>query len=91
LQSGQLNEEYVLGLLEKREDSSIEIYSHPIARDADQMERDENPGGIAELEALLSTRVRARISEAGFKLATYQNLTNSEMAQCSVPNRRLSW
>jgi len=91
LQSGQLNEEYVLGLLEKREDSSIEIYSHPIARDADQMERDENPGGIAELEALLSTRVRARISEAGFKLATYQNLTNSETAQCSVPKRRLSW
>jgi chitin disaccharide deacetylase len=91
LQSGDMNEEYVLGLLENRGDSSIEVYSHPIAPDANQTERDENPGGITELEALLSARVRAGISAGGFELATYQNLTNPETAQCSAPKRRLSW
>ena len=43
LQSGDLNEEYLLGLLQKRGDSSIEIYSHPIARDANQASRRRIP------------------------------------------------
>ena len=91
LQSGDMNEEYMLGLLARHRESSVEIYSHPIAHNADQAALRENPRGIVELEALLSPRVRAKIEDGGFKLATYQNLTNSEPAQCSVPKRRLSW
>jgi hopanoid biosynthesis associated protein HpnK len=92
LQSGDMNEQYLLGLLERRQrTASIEVYSHPIAHDAGERERRENPGGVAELDALVSPRVRMTIEAAGFRLATYQNLTTSEPPQCSVPKRRLSW
>ncbi len=74
LQSGDLNENYLLGLLARMKNISSEIYAHPLAFDADEPARRENPGGGRELEALLSRRVRAAIDAAGFELSTYQKL-----------------
>ncbi len=77
LQSGDLNEEYLLGLLRliaRTDATSLEIYAHPLDPDADEAEKRENPGGQREMMALLSPRIRAAIEEAGFRLATYDSL-----------------
>jgi hopanoid biosynthesis associated protein HpnK len=74
LQSGDMNEEYLAGLIRQIDGVSGEIYSHPLAPDADEAAKRENPGGASELEALLSNRVRAAIETAGFRLATYDTL-----------------
>jgi hopanoid biosynthesis associated protein HpnK len=76
LQSGDLNENYLLGLLAGMKNTSSEIYAHPLAFDAGEAARRENPGGVRELEALLSKRVRAAIDAAGFELSTYQKLAD---------------
>jgi chitin disaccharide deacetylase len=62
LQTGDMNEDYLLGLLERIEDGDIEIYAHPLAFDADDSERRENPGGIRELQALISPRVHQAVN-----------------------------
>lgn len=74
LQSGDMNEEYLVGLLERIDATSCEIYSHPLAFDANETSKRENPGGALELQALTSPRVRAAIEKAGFRLATYRTL-----------------
>ncbi len=74
LQSGDMNEDYLLGLIERLDDASGEIYAHPLAFDADEAAKRENPGGGRELTAMLSPRIRAAIEKAGFRLATYETL-----------------
>jgi chitin disaccharide deacetylase len=61
LQTGDMNEGYLLGLLERMEGGDVEIYAHPLAFDADEVEKGENPGGIRELQALISPRVRQAV------------------------------
>lgn len=73
LQSGNMNEGYLLGLLKQMEAATSEIYAHPLALDADESAKDENPGGARELQALTSERVRLAIETAGFRLATYKS------------------
>jgi hypothetical protein len=63
LQTGDMNEEYLLGLLERMEGGDIEIYAHPLAFDADDLEKRENPGGTRELQALISPRVREALKQ----------------------------
>ena len=78
LQSGDMNESYLLGLIERMEMTGSEIYAHPLAptddHAADDAARQENPGGACELQALISSRVREAIEKAGFRLATYESL-----------------
>ncbi len=74
LQSGDLNEAYLLGLLSRIESRTSEIYAHPLAFDADETAQRENPGGARELQALTSGRVREAIKAAGFELTTYDRL-----------------
>jgi chitin disaccharide deacetylase len=76
LQSGELNEDYLLGLLARMPRNATEIYAHPLACDADEAAQRENPGGTRELQALTSTRVRNALEQAGFKLATYQTIAD---------------
>ncbi|HZS05675.1 MAG TPA: hopanoid biosynthesis-associated protein HpnK [Blastocatellia bacterium] len=76
LQTGDLNEDYLLGLLARMEGRPSEIYAHPLAFDADETAKRENPGGARELEALTSGRVREAIRAAGFELTTYGDLAN---------------
>lgn len=65
LQTGDLNEDYLLGLLELIKSESIEIYCHPLSFDADEGEKRENPGGARELQGLLSPRVREAMKKIG--------------------------
>ncbi len=76
LQSGDLNEDYLLGLIPRMPRTATEIYAHPLAFDADEAARRENPGGIGELQALMSARVRGAIERTRFKLATYQTIAD---------------
>jgi len=79
LQSGDMNERYLLGLLEQMEGASSEIYAHPLAFDASATAKQENPGGERELQAMLSRRVRQAIDAAGFRLTTYETLAESQL------------
>jgi len=87
LQSGDMNEDYLLGLIRligrphKFDAASGEIYAHPLAFDADEASKRENPGGERELKALISARVRSAIETAGFRPATYETLRT---ADCGV-------
>jgi hopanoid biosynthesis associated protein HpnK len=74
LQSGDINEDYLLKLIEQMEKTSSEIYSHPLSCDASELLKRENPGGERELQALTSKRVLRAIEDAGFRLATYETL-----------------
>ncbi|MBL8188403.1 MAG: hopanoid biosynthesis-associated protein HpnK [Acidobacteria bacterium] len=77
LQSGDMNENYLLGLLERMPKVSSEIYAHPLAFDADESAKRENPDGARELQALTSPKLRQAIGAAGFSLATYESLAQS--------------
>ena len=83
LQSGDMNEGYLLGLLERMPPESSEIYAHPLAttgnQAADESARRENPGGARELQALTSSRLRQAIEAAGFELATHESLQQSAL------------
>jgi chitin disaccharide deacetylase len=76
LQTGDMNEEYLLGLLERIEDGDIEIYAHPLAFDADDSERRGNPGGIRELQAMISPRLRQAITKR--ENETAENMGNKK-------------
>ena len=70
LQSGRMNESYLLGLLDSLGNGCYEISFH-------LGEATDWPcyyDGRAELAALLSDRVRARIAESGGKLISYADL-----------------
>jgi hopanoid biosynthesis associated protein HpnK len=75
LQTGNMNEEYLLGLIPQMAQTTSEIYAHPLTPDAEEWNRKENPRGAVEWQALLSPRVREALHQAGFNLTTYQHLT----------------
>lgn len=75
LQTGRMSEEYLLRLIPLIEKASSEIYAHPLAPDADEEARRANPGGVDELKALTSVRVKEALRAAGFEPATYADLT----------------
>ncbi len=77
LQTGNVNEEYLLQLIPRMARTTSEIYAHPIASGTE--EQNKNPGGAAELLALLSPRVRRAIEAAGFSLATYEKMSPREL------------
>jgi chitin disaccharide deacetylase len=81
LQTGEMNEDCLLGLIEligrshgEFDAASGEIYSHPLAFDADEAAKCENPGGGRELKALISARVKNAIKTRGLRPATYETL-----------------
>jgi hopanoid biosynthesis associated protein HpnK len=59
--TGAVDEAYLLRLLPRMRGTRVELYAHPSLAEAD--------GGRAELDALLSPRVRDAIRENGFRLA----------------------
>ena len=77
LQTGNMNEKYVLGLIPKMKKVPSEIYAHPLDFEAEIWNRQQNPGGEAELNLLLSPRVREALLLAGFRLATYLDVAQS--------------
>ena len=69
LQTGDMSEEYLLGLIPQIEAELVEIYAHP-----DLVNTDINNGGEVELAALLSQRVRELLTIKGFELSNYNQL-----------------
>ena len=76
LQSGDLNEDYLLGLIPQMAQTTTEIYAHPLAVDAETAAHQENPGGARELAALTSAHVREVVKRAGFVLTTYEGMSS---------------
>lgn len=77
LQTGNVTEEFLCRLVSGMKSVSSEIYAHPRDPDAAAEECRINPGGVRELQALLSDRVRRAIEERGFALTTYGGLAAS--------------
>jgi hopanoid biosynthesis associated protein HpnK len=66
LQTGEINESYLLGLIPKIQSDCVELYAHP----------DLEKQGKTELLALLSDRVREIVHDSGFQLTNYSQLIN---------------
>ncbi len=62
LQTGALNEGYLLRLIDRLPPGVSELYAHP---------RLDTPAGLGELHALTSPRVRERLAARGVRLTTY--------------------
>jgi hopanoid biosynthesis associated protein HpnK len=69
LQTGEMSEEYLLGLIPQIEAELVEIYSHP-----DLVNTEINNGGEVELAGLLSKQVREMLTVKGFELSNYNQL-----------------
>jgi hopanoid biosynthesis associated protein HpnK len=68
LNTGYMTEAYLLGLIPQIEADLVEIYSHPGAGEMGSQL------GQAELDALLSDKVRNALVTQGFELTNYNNL-----------------
>ena len=72
LQSGRMSERYLLGLIQRIRAGRVEIYSH-VTTEGDAISSNHNGCATrAQLDALLSPRVREGLRVQGFRLATYQ-------------------
>ncbi|MBE9234411.1 ChbG/HpnK family deacetylase, partial [Cuspidothrix issatschenkoi LEGE 03284] len=69
LQTGDMSEKYLLGLIPQIEAELVEIYSHP-----DLINTEINHGGEVELAALLSQPVRELLTVKGFNLSNYASI-----------------
>lgn len=65
LQTGEVDAAYLERLMERLPDGAYELYMHP---------RLDTAGGLRELEALLSPRVRAAAERRGVRFTTYTDL-----------------
>jgi chitin disaccharide deacetylase len=74
LQSGRIDEAYLLGLIPQIKADTIEIYTHPAFITAGEPSNAPLELGELELLALLSDRVRQCIAQNGFELTQYQRL-----------------
>ncbi len=73
LQSGEMTEAYLLGLISNIQANSVEIYLHPATAYPGEPLNGPIGSGEQELAALLSDRVRDVFETAGFTLTNYCN------------------
>jgi chitin disaccharide deacetylase len=78
LETGRMSADYVVNLLGRLGGQTNEVYFHPGTPHAQPLIGGP-PGMDADLDALLSPRVRSRIEELGIRLTTYLGL-NAEAA-----------
>ncbi|MBD2136924.1 hopanoid biosynthesis-associated protein HpnK [Anabaena sp. FACHB-1237] len=69
LQTGNINENYLLGLIPQINAELVEIYAHP-----DTENTNINPGGTTELAALLSEKVKEKLTASDFQLINYHQI-----------------
>jgi hopanoid biosynthesis associated protein HpnK len=74
LQTGRINEDYLLGLIPKVEADLIEFYAHPAIAIPEEPSNGPPGAGETELNALLSKKVKELINKNGFMLTNYNNL-----------------
>lgn len=73
LQSGRMNEDYLIGLLPQIQDNIIEIYSHPAVAFPGEPLNGLLGAGEVELAAWLSDSVRELLLKNNFQLTNYNN------------------
>jgi chitin disaccharide deacetylase len=74
LQTGSMNEEYLLGLIPQIQADMVEIYSHPAVIHSGEPLNGPSGSGATELSALLSEQVRQSLANNGFELTNYYRL-----------------
>ncbi len=74
LATGQMSEEYLLGLIPQIRADLVEIYSHPAIAIAQEPKNGPHGAGQKELDALLSDKVRELLISYGFALTTHNNV-----------------
>ena len=70
LQTGRVDERYLLGLLPRIRAARVELYCHPAHELAGEPRNGPPGAGPAELAALVSPRVREAVEANGFRLTT---------------------
>jgi hopanoid biosynthesis associated protein HpnK len=73
LATGRMTETYVLGLIPRIRVNSAELYFHPAVALAGEPLNGPPGSGAAELDALVSSRVREALVASGFALASYRD------------------
>lgn len=74
LESGQMSEDYLLGLIGQIQADFVEIYSHPAITIPGEPLNGPLGAGEVELAAWLSDRVREMLTSNGFELINYNNV-----------------
>ena len=74
LQTGNMSEKYLLGLIPQIQADLVEIYSHPAVLQPGEALNGLPGGGEVELAALLSQQVRQVLNVNGFELTNYHKL-----------------
>ncbi|BAY65698.1 hopanoid biosynthesis associated protein HpnK [Calothrix brevissima NIES-22] len=74
LQTGNMSEQYLLGLIPQIQADLVEIYSHPAVVKSGEPLNGLPGAGEIELAALLSEQVRQVLSVNGFELTNYHQL-----------------
>ncbi|BAT53819.1 YdjC-like protein [Nostoc sp. NIES-3756] len=77
LQTGNVTEKYLLGLIPQIQANLIEIYCHPAEFQAGEPLNGPPSAGEAELAALLSEQVRELLTANGFELTNIRKLGTS--------------
>ena len=89
LQSGRMTEPYLLGLIPQIRANLVEIYSHPAFAIAGEPTNGVLGLGPAELDALLSDRVREMLIDNGFELTNYNNPEVIELSKNYLRRKEL--
>jgi len=74
LQTGQMNQEYLLRLIPKIQADWVEIYLHPAIPIPGEPRNGPEGAGQIELDALLSQKVGEAFANSGFELVNYLSL-----------------
>ncbi len=74
LQTGNMTEDYLLGLIPQIRANLVEIYAHPAIPMAGEPGHGSVESGKRELHALLSEQVRDVLVSCGFQLSNYNQL-----------------
>lgn len=77
LQTGRMTEAYLLNLIPQIQADLVEIYSHPAIAVAKEPSNAPLGLGQAELDALISDRVREMLVSHGFELTNYDQVKNT--------------
>ncbi|HYR79585.1 MAG TPA: hopanoid biosynthesis-associated protein HpnK [Candidatus Dormibacteraeota bacterium] len=76
-QSGHLDEDYIVGVIDKLRDGTTELYFHPAA---DVGDIPPSAAAQLEVEILTSPRVRDAIDRNAIELITFANLSKRDLA-----------
>ena len=76
-QSGHLDEDYIVGVIDKLRDGTTELYFHPAA---DVGDTPPSAAAQLEVEILTSPRVRDAIDRNAIELITFANLSERNLA-----------